>query len=556
MKWFTDLIFNDSIAHTVLVYSIVIATGVLLGKIKIYGVSLGIAFVLFMGIVAGHFGFRVNHEASEFIKDFGLVLFVFFIGLQLGPGFFSSLKKDGLTLNLLATAVVILGALTTIVLHLITGVSMAVMTGIMSGAVTNTPGLGAAQQALEQTSGNVAGYVVPDIGLGYAVAYPFGVLGIILTMMIIRKISKTNIKQEQEDYEQRQHPDIAKPEKVSIVIKNPEVFGKKISEIIHHFKNDAVISRILHNGVESVANSGTQFEDGDTVLLVAQKGDIPELVRLLGEPSVFDLAAFPGKLNSKQILVTNRHVIGKPLVTLKLRSRFEINITRITRSGIELLAHPDIKLQFGDKLTIVGDEKSIENVAQVLGNSLNRLNEPSLFPIFTGILLGIVLGSIPLAIPGIPTPVKLGMAGGPLSVAILISRYGYKFSLNSYTTPSANMILRETGIVLFLASVGLKSGESFVSTLLSGDGIIWIGYGALITVIPILLVGMLAKFMLKRNFFELCGVLSGSMTDPPALAFANTIAQSDAPSVAYATVYPLVMFLRIIIAQLLILFFI
>ncbi len=556
MKWFTDLIFNDSIAHTVLVYSIVIATGVLLGKIKIYGVSLGIAFVLFMGIVAGHFGFRVNHEASEFIKDFGLVLFVFFIGLQLGPGFFSSLKKDGLTLNLLATAVVILGALTTIVLHLITGVSMAVMTGIMSGAVTNTPGLGAAQQALEQTSGNVAGYVVPDIGLGYAVAYPFGVLGIILTMMIIRKISKTNIKQEQEDYEQRQHPDIAKPEKVSIVIKNPEVFGKKISEIIHHFKNDAVISRILHNGVESVANSGTQFEDGDTVLLVAQKGDIPELVRLLGEPSVFDLAAFPGKLNSKQILVTNRHVIGKPLVTLKLRSRFEINITRITRSGIELLAHPDIKLQFGDKLTIVGDEKSIENVAQVLGNSLNRLNEPSLFPIFTGILLGIILGSIPLAIPGIPTPVKLGMAGGPLIVAILISRYGYRFSLNSYTTPSANMILRETGIVLFLASVGLKSGESFVSTLLSGDGIIWIGYGALITVIPILLVGMLAKFMLKRNFFELCGVLSGSMTDPPALAFANTIAQSDAPSVAYATVYPLVMFLRIIIAQLLILFFI
>jgi len=556
MNWLTDLFFNDSIAHTVLVYSIVIASGVLLGKIKIYGVSLGIAFVLFMGILAGHFGFRVNQEASEFIKDFGLVLFVFFIGLQLGPGFFSSLKKDGLTLNLLATGVVILGALTTIVLHLITGVSMAVMTGIMSGAVTNTPGLGAAQQALEQTSGNVAGSAIPDIGLGYAVAYPFGVLGIILTMMIIRKISKTNIKKEQEEYEQRQHPNEAKPEKVSIVITNPEVFGKKIRETIHHFKNDAVISRILHNGVESIANSETQFEDGDTVLLVAQKGDIPDLISLLGKPSVFDLTTFPGKLISKQILVTNRHVIGKQLITLKLRSRFEINITRITRSGIELLAHPDIKLQFGDKLTIVGDEKSIENVAQVLGNSLNRLNEPSLFPIFTGILLGIILGSIPLAIPGIPTPVKLGMAGGPLIIAIFLSRYGYRFSLNSYTTPSANMILRETGIVLFLASVGLKSGESFVSTLLSGDGIIWIGYGALITVIPILIIGILTKFILKRNFFELCGVLSGSMTDPPALAFANTIAQSDAPSVAYATVYPLVMFLRIIIAQLLILFFV
>jgi len=556
MNWLTDLFFNDTIAHTILVYSIVIAAGVLLGKIKIHGVSLGIAFVLFMGIVAGHFGFRVNHEASEFIKDFGLVLFVFFIGLQLGPGFFSSLKKDGLTLNLLATGIVILGALTAIVMHLITGVSMAVMTGIMSGAVTNTPGLGAAQQALEQTSGTVAGSVTPDIGLGYAVAYPFGVLGIILTMIIIRKASKTNIRKEQAAYEQRQNPSEAKPERVSITIKNPEVFGKKIREIIHYFKNDAVISRILHDGVESVANSETQFEDGDTVLLVAQKGDIPELIRLLGEPSVFDLAAFPGKLISKQILVTNRHVIGKQLVTLKLRSRFEINITRITRSGIELLAHPDIKLQFGDKLTIVGDEKSIENVSQVLGNSLNRINEPNLFPIFTGILLGIILGSIPLAIPGIPTPVKLGMAGGPLIIAILLSRYGYKFSLNSYTTPSANMILRETGVVLFLASVGLKSGESFVATLLSGDGFIWMGYGALITVIPIFIIGALTKFVLKRNFFELCGLLSGAMTDPPALAFANTIAQSDAPSVAYATVYPLVMFLRIIIAQLLILFFI
>ncbi|HNW89757.1 MAG TPA: putative transporter [Bacteroidales bacterium] len=552
MNWFTDLLFNDSIAHTILVYSLVIATGVLLGKIKIRGISLGIAFVLFMGILAGHLGFRVNHEAAEFIKDFGLVLFVFFVGLQLGPGFFSSLKKDGLTLNLLAIGIVILGALTAIVLHFITGVSMPVMTGIMSGAVTNTPGLGAAQQALKQAAGDAA----PDLGLGYAVAYPFGVLGIIFTMIIIRRVSKTDIKREQQDYEQRQNPLQAKPEKVSILIKNPEISGKKISEIAHHFKNDAVISRIWHQGIESIANSETQVENNDIVLLVAEKGDIPALIKLLGEASDFDLAALPGKLTSRQVFVTNHHVIGKKLISLKIRSRFDVNITRLYRSGIELIAHPDLDLKFGDKLTVVGDEKSIENVSQLLGNSLKRLNEPSLFTIFSGILLGILLGSIPLAIPGIPTPVKLGMAGGPLIIAILISRYGHRFSLNAYTTPSANIILRETGIVLFLASVGLKAGESFVSTLLSGDGFLWMGYGALITTIPILIIGIIAKFILKRNFFELCGLLSGSMTDPPALAFANTIAQSEAPSVAYASVYPLVMFLRIVIAQLLILFFV
>lgn len=556
MNWFSDLFINDSIAHTVIVYSLVIATGVLLGKIKIYGISLGVTFVLFMGILAGHLGLRINNETSEFLKNFGLILFCFFIGLQLGPGFFSSLRKGGITLNLLATGVILLGALTTILLHFISGIPMSVMTGIMSGAVTNTPGLGAAQQTLQQVSGNSAGSAIPDIGLGYAVAYPFGVLGIILTVIIIRRLSKTDIKQEREKYEQAQNPQQAKPEKTSIVIKNPEIFGKKLKEVAHQFKNDAIISRILHNGIESVANSETQFEEDDIVLLVAHKGDIPELIKMLGEPSVIDLAVFPGKLTSRQVFVTNRHVIGKKLISLKLRSRFDVNITRIYRSGIELVAFPDIDLQFGDKLTIVGDEKSIENVAQVLGNSLKRINEPSLVPIFIGIFLGIVLGSIPLVIPGIPTPVKLGMAGGPLIIAILISRYGYKFSVNSYTTPSANMIMRETGIVLFLASVGLKSGENFVSTLLSGDGFIWMAYGAIITLVPILIIGMITKFMLKRNFFELCGLLSGSMTDPPALAFANSVAESEAPSVAYATVYPLAMFLRIVIAQLLILFFV
>lgn len=555
MNWFTDLFLKESIAQTVLIYSLVIASGVLLGKLKVYKIFLGVTFVLFTGIFAGHLGVRINHDVLDFIKDFGLVLFVFFIGLQVGPGFFSSFKKGGLTLNVLAMFIVFLGAIITLVLHFVTGVSMPMMAGIMSGAVTNTPGLGAAQQALKQVADSSNGTDIPNIGLGYAVAYPFGVIGIILSMLIIRAISKTDINREAEKYEQLQHPQEAVPQKTSIIISNPEIFNKNISEIARHLKNDAVISRILHDGNDSIVNSETRFSEGDIVLLVAQQGDIPDLVKLLGKPSVFDLAAFPGKLMSKQVLVTNRHIIGKSLGSLKLRTRFDINITRIARSGIELLATPDIRLQIGDKLTIVGDEKSIDNAAQLIGDSLKRLNEPNLFPIFIGIMLGVVLGSIPLAIHGIPTPIKLGMAGGPLIVAILLSRYGYKFSLISYTTPSANMMLREIGIVLFLSSVGLKAGESFVSTLVSGDGFIWMAYGAIITVVPILIIGIFTKFVLKRNFFELCGLMSGSMTDPPALAFANSISQTEAPAIAYATVYPLVMFLRIIIAQMLILFF-
>jgi len=555
MNWFTDLFLKESIPQTVLIYSLVIAAGVLLGKLKVYKISLGVTFVLFTGILAGHLGVRINHEVLDFIKDFGLVLFVFFIGLQVGPGFFSSFKKGGLTLNVLAMIIVFLGAAITLVLHFVTGVSIPMMTGIMSGAVTNTPGLGAAQQAMKQVADNSGITDIPNIGLGYAVAYPFGVIGIILSMLIIRSISKTNISNEAEKFEKEKHPQEAMPQKTSIVVTNPEIFGKNISELGHHFKNDAVISRILHDGVDSIVNSDTRFADGDIVLLVAQQGDIPYLTSLIGKPSVFDLAAFPGKLMSKQVLVTNRHIIGKKLGSLKLRTRFDINITRIARSGIELVATPDIKLQIGDKLTIVGNESSIENAAKVIGNSLKRLNEPNLFPIFIGILLGVILGSIPIAIHGIPTPIKLGMAGGPLIVAILLSRYGYKFSLISYTTPSANMMLREIGIVLFLSSVGLKAGENFVSTLVSGDGFIWMAYGAIITIVPILLIGLFTKFVLKRNFFELCGLMAGSMTDPPALAFANSISQTEAPAIAYATVYPLVMFLRIVIAQMMILFF-
>jgi len=552
MDWLYDLLWKESIPQTILLYSFVIAVGVALGKVKVYNISLGITFVLFTGIAVGHFGMRVNHEILDFAKDFGLILFVFSIGLQLGPGFFSSFRKGGLVLNLLAMSIVLLGAGTAVVLHFTTGVSMPMMVGILSGAVTNTPGLGAAQQALKEVTASGAASGAPNIGLGYAVAYPFGVLGIILTMLLIRRITRTNISDELERYNKLQHPEESLPEKVSIVVTNPEFAGKKIRDLRDYLSQDAVVSRIFQSGEIKIVQCDTQINEGDVLLLVARKGDIPALVSLIGRKSDLDLSEQPGRLMSKQVLVTNTSVSGHSLESLKLRTRFGINITRVYRAGIELVASPKLRLQIGDKLTIVGEEESIENVARLLGNSIKRLNEPNLFPIFIGILCGVLLGSIPFAIPGVPTPVKLGLAGGPLIIAILQSKFGYKISLTSYTTPSANLMLREVGIVLFLASVGIKAGEQFIPTLVSGEGFIWMGYGAIITLVPILLIGFISKVLLHRDFFEVSGLLAGSMTDPPALAFANSITQSEAPAVAYATVYPLVMFLRILSAQLLV----
>ncbi|MCU0473841.1 MAG: putative transporter [Bacteroidales bacterium] len=550
MDWISDLLFKETVAHTIFIYCIVIALGVFLGKIKIFGVSLGIAFVLFTGIALGHFGFSANHEVVDFIRDFGLILFVFSIGLQVGPGFFSSFKKGGFTLNLLAMIIVLLGGLTVVVLHFITGTSVPMLVGVMSGAVTNTPGLGAAQQALIQVS---EGAEVPRISIGYAVAYPLGVLGIIITMLIIRKALNINIRQEQTMYNQDKHPVEQMPEKASIVVTNRRVFGETIREITSGINHSFVISRVLHNGDLIPAGSDTIIYENDIILVVAQKGVLPSIVAQIGIISKMDLTAKSGKLISRRILVTNKDVFGKKLGSLKLRSRYNINITRVYRSGIELLASPELRLQMGDKLTVVGDEESIEKVINELGNSIKRLDEPNLIPIFLGILLGVLLGSIPFRIPGIVNPVKLGLAGGPLIVAILLSKYGYKFQLVSYTTPSANLMLREIGIVLFLASVGISAGEKFIQTLVSGDGFVWMGYGAIITLLPLLLVGFFSRLILKRNYLEICGLLSGSMTDPPALAFANSIARSEAPAVAYATIYPLVMFLRIFVAQLLIL---
>lgn len=555
MEWINDLLFKESVAHTIFIYCIVIAVGVLLGKIKIFGISLGITFVLFAGIALGHFGFSANHLVVDFVKDFGLILFVFSIGLQVGPGFFSSFRKGGLTLNLMAMSIVLLGGAITLVLHYITGTSLPMLVGVMSGAVTNTPGLGAAQQAVNQVFSSNHGVTVPEIGLGYAVAYPFGVLGIIITMIFIRKASGINIQEELTLFNQDQHPTESLPEKISIQVTNPAVFNMTIPAISGIINREFVVSRVLRKGELFLASSETSLRENDIILVVTQKGSIPEVVKHIGVQSEMDLSAKSGKLISRRVMVTNRDVFGKDLGSLRLRTRYNINITRVYRSGIELVATPNLRLQMGDKLTVVGDEKSMEKVIEQLGNSIKRLNEPNIVPIFIGILLGVILGSIPMMIPGITNPIKLGLAGGPLIVAILLSKYGYKFSLVSYTTPSANLMLREIGIVLFLASVGLVAGQKFIPTLLSGDGFIWMGYGAIITLLPLLIVGFISRYFLKRNYLEICGLLSGSMTDPPALAYANTIAQSEAPAVAYATVYPLVMFLRIFIAQLLILLF-
>jgi putative transport protein len=555
MDWLSDLLFKETVAHTIFIYCIVIAVGVALGKIRIFGVSFGITFVLFTGIVLGHFGFSANRGVIEFARDFGLILFVFSIGLQVGPGFFSSFKKGGLTFNLLALVIVFLGCLITLMLHLITGMSLPVLIGVMSGAVTNTPGMGAAQQALSQLANGTNPPGTAEIGLGYAVAYPFGVVGTILTMVLLRSFFRVNVQNELILLNQDQHPVDELPEKTSILITNQEVFGKKIRDISAMFSNSLVVSRILHNGELFLPESNTVIHENDIILVVAQKRLIPEIVRRTGIISEMDIASKPGKLISRRIMVTRKEVLGKTLGSLKLRTKFNINITRVYRAGIELVASTNLRLQMGDRLTVVGDEKSMEEVTGELGNSVKRLNEPNIIPIFIGILLGVLLGSIPVHIPGIITPVKLGLAGGPLIVAILLSRYGYRFSLVAYTTLSANLMLREIGIVLFLASIGIMSGEKFIPTLMSGEGLAMLGMGAVITLVPIILTGFYTRYRLKKNYLDICGLLAGSMTDPPALAYANSIVQSEAPAVAYATVYPLVMFLRIFIAQLMIFLF-
>lgn len=557
MDWITDLIFGNSIGHSILLLSVIIATGIVLGKIKIFGISLGITFVLFVGIVFGHFGFTVNPDVLHFFKEFGLILFVYSIGMQVGPGFFASFKQGGVTLNLLACGIIFLGVVTAIAIHYITGIPMSTMVGILSGAVTNTPGLGAAQQAYTDVHG------IPDntIALGYAVAYPLGVVGIILAIIFIRYVFRISFDKENEQLEKEDavHMNGVKP--ISLIVKNPAIFGKTVGELSNFLEHrDFVISRIWRDSDKhiDIASANTVLNENDKIFVITTETDAETIKTFIGEAIDMERKQWirmESQFISRRILITKPSLNGKHLGHLQLRKLYGINITRINRAGVDLVAKPGLALQVGDRVNVVGTEASIANVEKVLGNSMNRLNEPNLITIFVGIALGIILGSVPISFPGIPQPVKLGLAGGPLIVAILISRFGYKYKLITYSTQSANLLLREVGITLFLACVGLGAGSGFVETIMNG-GYSWIGYGFIITVVPLLIVGCAGRYFFKINYFTLMGLIAGSTTDPPALAYSNATAGNDAPSVGYATVYPLSMFLRVLAAQLLILIFV
>lgn len=556
MNWITELFTGEGVAHTVLLFALVIALGISLGKIKIFGISLGITFVLFAGILVGHLGLKVNHEILHFMKEFGLILFVYSIGLQVGPGFFSSFKKGGITLNMLAVAIVFLGVITTIIIHCVMGIPMQTMVGVMSGAVTNTPGLGAAQQAFYDMH---QGANDSSIALGYAVAYPLAVVGIIGSIVLMRVVFKVKQDRELESLIQTSGQNKEMVELISVEIKNPSIFGKTISEIRDLINRKFVVSRVLHsnNKVVEIASSQTVLNEGDRVYVATTPPNKGAIQTFLGVPVSMEREEWElldSHLVSRRILITRDEINGKLIKELKFRSSFGVNITRVNRSGVDLIAEPLLPLQVGDRVTVVGNIGSIQHVEKILGNQMKRLNEPNLVPIFIGIFLGVLLGSIPFVFPGIPQPVKLGLAGGPLIVAILISIFGPKYHLVTYTTMSANLMLRELGICLFLACVGIEAGENFVSTIVNG-GYAWIGLGFMITVIPLLIVGIVGRTVFKLNYFTLMGLLAGSTTDPPALAYSNASAENDAPAVAYATVYPLTMFLRVLCAQLLILFF-
>lgn len=555
MDWLIELITGTDIAHSIMVLALVISVGLLLGKIKIFGISLGTTWILFFGIFLGHLGLEIDHNVLHFLKEFGLILFIFSIGMQVGPSFFSSFKQGGITLNLLAAGVVFLGVITTWIIHVVTGIPIATMVGILSGAVTNTPGLGAAQQ----TYTDITGAIDPNIATAYAVAYPLGVVGIILSIVLFKYIFRINFAKENSELDKGSESKLTEANMFSLLVENPAIFGKNIREIKHLIDKEFVISRVLHASTQElvVPQKLTVLNEGDKVLVVSNLKNIEVIEVFIGkriEMGREEWNKLDSQLVSRRISITKSAINGRSIGNLRLRNLFGVNITRVNRAGVDLIADSRLQLQLGDRVTVVGSEESIANVEKFLGNSLKRLREPNLISIFIGIALGVIVGSIPFMIPGIPQPVKLGLAGGPLIIAILLSKFGPKYKLVTYTTMSANLMLREIGIAIFLACVGLGAGGNFVETVING-GYTWIGYGAIITVVPLLIIGVIGRKACKLNYFTLMGLIAGSMTDPPALSFANTTAGNDIPAVSYATVYPLTMFLRVITAQLLILLF-
>lgn len=546
MNWFTDLFFSGGVAHSILIISIVVAAGMALSGIKIKGISLGITWILFVGIALSHFGMRLDGEIIHLFKEFGLILFVYSIGMQVGPGFVASFKKGGITLNMLAMSIVFLGCITTYIIHLFTDIPIPTMVGIMSGAVTNTPGLGAAQQA----NMDITGVNDPNIATGYAVAYPLAVVGIIGTVVALRYILGINMKKEAQGNGTESM--ISKPVKVTLCVTNPAANGLQVKNMQSLIQRNYVISRIQSkDGDVKIVDGETELHLGDKMLFITSQDAVESITCFIGEEVEMNWREINTQYISRRIIITKKDVNGKSLAQLRLRS-FGVSVTTVNRASINLVASPHLQLQIGDKVTVVGREQSIIEVEKKLGNSLVRLDHPNLLPVFFGIALGVIFGSIPFMFPGIPQPVKLGLAGGPLIVAIIVSRIGYKYKLITYMTASANLMIREVGIALFLACVGLGAGETFVETIVSG-GYKWVGYGVLITLIPILIVGIVGRKIYKINYFTLSGLISGSMTDPPALAYSNEMAGNDSPAVAYATVYPFTMFLRVLCAQLMIL---
>ena len=549
MDWLVSLFTSNSIAHAVLILGLTIAVGLLLGRIKFGSVSLGITWVLFVGILLSHFGLGIDPQICHFVKEFGLILFVYSIGLQVGPGFFSSLKEGGVTLNSLAVLIILLGCATCYTIHLITGEDLTTMIGVLSGAVTNTPGLGAAQQTISDTIADSTD-ITNRLASAYAVAYPLGVVGIIVSMLLIRYLFRIKLEREKVLAERSNAP---KTIRIDLKVCNKGIIGKRIEDIAHITRSKFVVARMIRDGKQQIAAGDTELHDGDILRVVISNRDVELVQSLIGESVQLDDKEWhtsSSNLEKRRILVTKSGINGKHISDLHIRESYNVTITRVVRAGIELVATYERRLQMGDVVVVVGRKNDLDQVAAILGNSVRRLDHPNLLPIFIGIFLGVLLGSIPIMLPGVPLPVKLGLAGGPLVVAILMARYGPNYKLVTFTTNSANMMIREIGISLFLAAVGLGAGEGFVSAI-AGGGYWWILYGVAITMLPLLITGIIARKVFKLDYFSIMGLMSGAMTDPPALAYANSVSTNDRSAVAYATVYPLTMFLRIFTAQIL-----
>ena len=556
----TDLFTGTGVAHSILLFAAVIATGLYLGRFKVKGISIGSTWILFLAILVSHFGLRADPTVLAFMKDFGLILFIFSIGLQVGPGFFHSFKVGGVKMNLLAVFGILMSVLVTVCIHLVTGESLSTMVGVMSGAVTNTPGLGAAQQTLsnvllvEGSSAEAVADASSGLASAYAVAYPIGVLGVIMLVILFRAIFKIDLNVEKAALD-NDGGEAVQVRRMHMEVENPAIFGRSVREIIKDTTNSFIISRMMRNGVIDIPGPGTVLEKGDRLLVVTSQPHVDAVRIIFGkevEMHQQDWIRMNEHLVTRRLTVTKPSITGKRIKDLGFRTEHGVNVTRVVRAGVELVARPFLRLQMGDSILVVGLEPEIAQVASIVGNKPEELRHPNLVPIFFGIVLGVLVGSLPIKFPGIPQPVRLGLAGGPLIVAILMAYFGPKLKISTYTTASANMMLREVGISFFLAAVGLGAGENFVSSIVSG-GYWWILYGALITLIPILTLGLVARFAFKLNFYQLCGLVAGSTTDPAVLAFAQGAYGTDYTSVNYATVYPLSMFLRVLVAQLLIL---